>query len=425
MTHSPRLTDICLSIGLTEVPPVWRQTWPQSAGTYTAGDVFFLNESYVREHCDLVRTSEPVTQALVECAAAVREDPALERLAWHMHWLLCLSGRAASGDHWPSLPPAAHPANPMLYGLIVLSGVPCVLRTNGVRGIDREITLETLSDLQTWTQDHMDWESSYRFNSVNWMQHHIYGKLFKLGRLEYLPGTYGHPFRWYRHAASGQVVALAEDGHLFRDDGQFASADRGTAREGLWKSRLVETRESIIGSAVSPWGRVLKPEVTLETSQWHEILRLHDPVMTVHIPSKGRMTPEECGASFEQAVSFFARHFPDWIYRAFTCQSWLLDPQFEDLDPVPANIAAFGREWYLHPVEGGDDRQHWQRSFDLFGLSQPRWDSAEPKTSLQRALVEFVKHGGRPRGGGSVLFPEDLDWGRQVYRTVRKADLIS
>jgi len=102
-----------------------------------------------------------------------------------------------------------------------------------------------------------------------------------------------------------------------------------------------------------------------------------------------------------------------------------VDPQFEQFSPPPANICAFLREWYLHPVEGADDAQPFQRLFDLFGpYGQVRWGEVEPKTSLQRAAVEFVKQGGHLRSGGSVLFAEDLDWGKAVYRNERKADFI-
>ena len=54
--------------------------------------------------------------------------------------------------------------------------------------------------------------------------------------------------------------------------------------------------------------------------------------------------------------------------------------------------------------------------FDIFSDGPPDWKNAPQKTSLQRAVVAFAKQGGHLRAAGGVIFPEDLDWGKQVYR---------
>jgi len=412
---------VCAAAGLT-APDVWRNSWPQSARSFEPRNVFFLKPDYVAETCATLRIAPELTAALADCAGVVAQDEALPRLVWHLHWLLSLSGLDVGS--WPAPSLEAHPANALLYGLVVLAGVPRMMETNAARGIDPEDSIETLSDLETWATDYHTWEGVYRFPTVGWMQHHLRGRLFKLGRLEYLPGTYGHPFRWYRQRKTGAVVALAQGSLLMREDGQFANADDSAVRTGLWMTELRESEAKITGHPCTPQGAVLPATVTLDTAEWWEILRQGDPVMTVHIPSKGRMGPEECGASFRRAVEFYGRHFPDVVWRAFTCHSWLLDPQFEQMDPAPPNIVAWLREWYLHPAQGANDQQTWERTFDLFGRSQPDWQNATPRTSIQRALVSFVQQGGRPRSGASVLFPEDLDWGAQTYRVAGHPGMI-
>lgn len=407
---------VARAVGLPEAPEVWRRTWPQSTAVGPDREPFFLADGWVREACVTLGFSAEVTAALTDCAAAVRENPAWQRLAWHLHWLLCLSGLSPEVSAWPRLDDDG-PAGPMLYGLVVLSGWPRLRAIHTARGLDPAITRDTMSDLDTWTRDWHAWEGGYRFTALGWMQHHLRGELLHLGRLQYLPGSYHHPFRWYRHTSTSQVLALAEEGLLFREDGQFASADGGSVRRGLWKSSFTATVGRVVGHPVTPQGRVLPEPVTLDTAEWHEVLRRGDPVMTVHIPSRGRMDPGSCGESFARAVTVYQDHYPDVPYRAFTCQSWLLDPQFEQLDPAPPNICAFMREWYLHPTEGAQEQQTWERVFDLFGASQPDWENAPQDTSLRRALVAFARAGGHMRGGGGVIFPPDLsDWGKQVYR---------
>lgn len=416
-------TAVAAELNLT-APEVLVRTWPQSERSFALGRVFFLDADWVRQACADLGMSAELTAAMGDCAAHVAASAALQRLAWHLHWLLVLSGLDAKVGDWPAPGITEPPAAPLFYGLIALSGLPHLRAINAARGISEAVTVDTLSDIETWAADFHAWEGVYRFHTLGWLQHHLRGQLYKLGRLEYVPGTYGHPFRWYRHAGTGKLLAVAEGACWLRGDGQFASADGAAVTEGRWETTLTETRDEVTAYPVAAAGYVCAEPVTLYLTQWQEVLRQGDPVMTVHIPSRGRMGPEECGASFTMAVEFYKQHFPEVAFRAFTCHSWLLDPQFDQLQPPPPNICAFMREWYLHPAEGADERQTWQRVFDLFGdWNQRDWNTAAQNTSLQRSIVSFAREGKHLRGGGGVIFAEDLDWGRQGYRTGARAEL--
>ena len=71
-----------------------------------------------------------------------------------------------------------------------------------------------------------------------------------------------------------------------------------------------------------------------------------DPTVDVHIPRGGRLTPEECCASFREARAFFAKYFPDYQYAYFTCNSWLLDPTLVEFLPQESNIIRFGNMFH-------------------------------------------------------------------------------
>src|SRR6202035_466662 len=74
----------------------------------------------------------------------------------------------------------------------------------------------------------------------------------------------------------------------------------------------------------------------------------------LHIPEAGPMTPEAVASSLGQARAFFPRHFPDERYTAFTCGSWLLDPQLLEYLPAGSNIARFQRMFELEPYQEPD-----------------------------------------------------------------------
>ena len=71
-----------------------------------------------------------------------------------------------------------------------------------------------------------------------------------------------------------------------------------------------------------------------------------DPVLEIHIPRGGKLFTEDCLASIEQARIFFARYFPDFQYKVFTCWSWLLDGALKEYLPEDSNILRFGELFY-------------------------------------------------------------------------------
>ena len=66
-----------------------------------------------------------------------------------------------------------------------------------------------------------------------------------------------------------------------------------------------------------------------------------DNVLEIHIPDDGPLTPAACQASIEMAHTFFAKYFPEFQYKHFTCDSWLLDITIKDLLREGSNILAF------------------------------------------------------------------------------------
>ena len=72
-------------------------------------------------------------------------------------------------------------------------------------------------------------------------------------------------------------------------------------------------------------------------------IKKDDPTLEVHIPGDGAsLDEEECRRSFEKAKIFFEKHFPEFEYKAFTCHSWLLDPEMKKYLKPDSNIIKFG-----------------------------------------------------------------------------------
>jgi hypothetical protein len=117
-----------------------------------------------------------------------------------------------------------------------------------------------------------------------------------------------------------------------------------------------------------------------------------DGVVSVHIPEAGPLTPALCDTSFARARQIFPGH------DTASCRSWLLDPQLADVLPLDSNIVRFQRRFEL-TGEGEDGNADVLRF--VFHTFDPDLDRLTPRTTLECALVDRMRAGGRwrtPRG---------------------------
>ncbi|MEO3771194.1 acyltransferase domain-containing protein [Micromonospora sp. B9E7] len=119
-----------------------------------------------------------------------------------------------------------------------------------------------------------------------------------------------------------------------------------------------------------------------------------DTAISLHVPDAGPLTPEAVTASLDESRLFFARHFPDEPYTAFSCGSWLLDPQLREYLPEGSNIVRFQQMFELAPYEekDGPDADVEVLRFVFRTLSTPL-DQLPRRTVLQRAIVDHLRAG--------------------------------
>ena len=118
-----------------------------------------------------------------------------------------------------------------------------------------------------------------------------------------------------------------------------------------------------------------------------------DPLLSLHIPDfSGPLTPAACDRSLARAQDFFARHFPEERHEIAVCHSWLLDPQLTRYLPADSNIVRFQRRFTLVPSVFQPSNDAFNFVFDRVPASM---DELTPRTTLERALVDHVRSGGR------------------------------
>lgn len=129
-------------------------------------------------------------------------------------------------------------------------------------------------------------------------------------------------------------------------------------------------------------------------------LRPVSGVIKTHIPRTGtKLSPPECDASFERALSFFADDLGK--YPAAACNSWLLFPKNRDFLKPGSNMLAFMDRFKLVDWSYDDDLSGIE---DLFETEERDPAKLPENTSLQKAYKEYFLNGGKFGRGYGVFF---------------------
>ena len=390
--------------------------WNDSQRIMPDGELPFLAPDAVAEGCWLAGFEEEAVPYLQSAASQITADRELERLAWHCHYLLCRSKSYPRSDarSWPSLEDILGEWAGAFYLLIALSGLPQASAFHRSRDIPERVALDTYGDTSLWARDYKERHGLWGVDTriLPWLFNHLSGELYRLVRLQFMQRPFRQKLYAFRNRVTREVKVLADEGVRYRGDGQIDGTGGEFDHETGWISRLLADQHCVTGTPIHPAGIALCEEVALPLDTWDQVLAPGDPILEIHIPAGSPMDFDACGESFRQAADFFPRYFPDRPFKAFCCGSWLLNTQFQGMLPPDSNIVRFQREFYLFPIFSSG-RSGFERIFrrDVQNLSK-----APRNTRLRRAVLDHLQAGGYLRGGGALLFVEDLNWGAQVYQ---------
>ncbi len=381
------------------------------------GELPFLAPDAIAESCRLAGFEDEAISYLQLAAKRTAKCPDLTRLIWHCHYLLCHSKSYSRGDvrSWPSLKGLLGEWEGAFYLLIALSGLPKAQAFHQSRGIPEQMAQDTYTDTSLCARE--EYKEKYGVWGIEtrilaWLFNHLSGELYRLARLQFVQRPFRAKLHAFRNRVTRKVWVLAGEGIRYRGDGQLDGTGGEFDTETGWTSRFLMGHNRVTGTPIHPTGIALRDEISLPLDTWELILTPGDPILEIHIPAGSRMDFDACGESFRMAVDFFPRYFPDRPFKGFCCGSWILNTQLQDMLPPDSNLVRFQRELYLFPTLSGG------RSGipNIFGSDIQDLSKAPRDTTLRRAVLDHLQAGGYLRGGGALMFPEDLDWGTQVYR---------
>ncbi len=388
--------------------------WSESLATWDGMTPDFMCAEMAAEALALTGFPERLDNEFRRVEQLTRKTPAAQFYAWHWYRTALLSDCPLPGDV-PEPTGVYGELGGVFHLMIALGAVPLIRESYRKLGIPDVYALAAVQwiagTIGLYRAAHGG-VPGHTAEQTSWLRFHINGKLFRIGRLEYLVHSYPD---WvpavFRHRGDGRMAALARDGWCFDAAGWRLADD---AAEGVAaKAHLTQLPDRFEGIPIDPaTGRALpSARRVLPRSEWEPAVSACEWVPSIHIPGGGGMTPEAVRDSLMEAREFFRRYF-DKELTLTVCGSWIFNPNFEEALP-DSNVAAFQREVYLFPmVSSGSDGL-----FFVFGCRSVDWEQRDCCSRLEKAFREWDNDGVPLRTGGMFFAFADLPhWGRQHYR---------
>lgn len=251
------------------------------------------------------------------------------------------------------------------------------------------------------------------FHDYHWDINFYCCAIFLLDRFYFIPYRHEEPECW-RNTQNGRVVALWPAGRMIRRDGQLDGAGGVKDPSAIQTVRL-ETEERITAHPVSPAGLVSLTPVTLDKREWVRALGRGDSLLALHIPGGEGYTPQRVRHSMALALAFYDRYFPEVPVKGFWSESWLYDPGLAVLLSSDSRIIQVQRQFYCYPTMEGDDMARKE----VFGDSKADLSRFEPRTRLQRAMLDALRSGTRFHTTGMVVLRDEVPRiGQEPYRYI-------
>ena len=402
------IEQLARDLGVDPIPEFWKANWPAYEEWRSSGGCGIAPGNIVGYARDVFDIHADCMSQVHSVCEAIRANPSLAELANLYHFLMCHlpGGRGLSEEILPAPVGALGERAPVFRIAALVSCADHALEAYRAMGVSDEIALDSLRQAGTQMTDYFATHGVWGMRYLGWTRNYLRALLFRIGRLAFNTNDYDWGFRVYRHRITGELRTMCAAGQNYRTDG-MADGTNGIKDPNAWMSQLEITPAYVRGTPVSPTGEAVREPVTLDLREWEPLIGPGDHVIEIHIPGYsggGKLGWEDCVGSYRRALDFFPRYYPHLSFKAFTCGSWLLDPGLARILPPESNIVRFQSPFHLLPVYGNE-----HQCYDLvFGDSNLDITKVTPKTSLQRAIVDYVLAGNRMRSAAGYITMDEM-----------------
>lgn len=123
------------------------------------------------------------------------------------------------------------------------------------------------------------------------------------------------------------------------------------------------------------------------------------PVLNIHIPEGGRLEFSACQQSLAEARAFFQNYFPQYAYKGFVCDSWLLDSHNAQFMRADSNILQFSTLFDCVVQTNAENDELLRRLWGIHKTSREELAALPEDTDLQKRAKQYLLNGGKTGNG--------------------------
>ncbi|MCR5032272.1 MAG: acyltransferase domain-containing protein [Lachnospiraceae bacterium] len=392
---------------------------------------------------------------LDETLAAVEQDERVLFFSNFFVWDMCSMRNKYDIDNYTELVPECLGNHKQAYAfLILLACVPVSEKEMIRRGIPKEyyedIPHRMLRDQLTRYKE----TGRIDVEDMPWKMNFYTLTIFLLDRFLFIPYQHGERFRLYRSRITGRVVGLCETGCTYDKEGQLLSwgfpedeeeeqeaeaplseTDNETKQKtngkyngyyyssrkaripGTFTTTFTEDDKTVTGYYMNPVGCTEERTVTLQKSEYVQVLAPGDWMIALHIPGGEGYTPERMKNSMQLAMDFFAKYYPELPMKGFWSSSWLYDERLRLMLSDDRNIPRVQNLMFRYS-DGEDGSMLYVH---LFKNLNNALEDCTCETSLQKKAKDMLQRGVRFCTSGMMILMEEAKTGKPYYTPEDKA----
>ena len=343
------LESLMQAVGCAKYPDRWTEIFDTVMGDFDKNGCPLTDPAYYDALHAKYNALPRYLAVYKEAAAAVGKSEPLSRLLALLAASLSMPETAWADVKSFSAPKTADGtpdlATDMLTGLAICCQIPYMHDLLTKRRLPDDVILRSVQVLELGVQEYAKRHNGTPgYHLLEWFQRNIFGHLFRIHRLEIEIFTKFSGRAKVFENEKGEHIALAHDITLHRS-GWALGAKSCADETGSFYAEVRENDTVWAGFPYDDRGYVKKTTVTLSKNEWRLVLEYGDPVVSLHIPADGRLDAGSVDETLAETKEFLQTYFPDYAYKAFCCNSWLLDPQLATLVGPDSNIAKFGKRF--------------------------------------------------------------------------------
>lgn len=334
----------------TAYPERWRTFYDAVMDDFDKNGCALTDPSYYDALGDRYGILQNYRDVYKTAAVAVGKNEALSRLLSLLTHALSERETVSAdlkGFKSPVSPDGTHRIEyDMLTGLAICVLVPYSYEKMKKRGYPEDIIREILATPEKGIPEYRKRNDGLDgYHLIEWFQRSIEGNLFRMGRLEIeIHAKFPSRAIVFKNNG-GEICALAHELDVHRS-GDALGMKGCEDEDGAFYAEVAETDDAWRGHPYLDDARVSADTVTLPKSEWTEVLRYGDPIVSLHIPGGEPFTSDLVDDALKRTKEFLSRYCPDYHYKAFYCGSWLLATELEEMLGAESNIVKFGKRFY-------------------------------------------------------------------------------